>query len=434
VPSPLPRKRGRDREGAAPHVELLIDSLGAAGDGIATFDGARAFVPSALPGERVRASPAGRRGDALVFEADEWLSRSPERADPPCPHFGSCGGCAAQHMADGAYASWKTGLLVDALARAGFAGVPVAPLVRTPPGTRRRADFALSRQRDGSVRVGLHARRGAAVVDLSACLVLHPRLLALIAPLRALLAGLPALRRDGAGIVNLLDHGPDLLLRLERDPDVAARELLVEFARAHALVRLSCARGDEAPEPVAAHASATITLSGNAVAAPPGAFLQASREGEAAIIAAVLAHLPAKARRIADLYAGLGTLSFALAGRGSVAAFEGDAAAASALARATGGTRVRAVHRDLARQPLQPQELAPFDAVVLDPPFAGAAAQIATIAASRVRHVVYVSCNPAALARDARTLRRAGFGLVAAAPIDQFLWSAQLECVLHFSR
>jgi 23S rRNA (uracil1939-C5)-methyltransferase len=170
------------------------------------------------------------------------------------------------------------------------------------------------------------------------------------------------------------------------------------------------------------------------VLAPPGAFLQASREGEAAIIAAVQEGLPARSRRIADLYAGLGTLSFALAARGSVAAFEGDATAHAALSVAAGGTRVRAVRRDLARQPLQPGELAAFDAVVLDPPFAGAAAQCTAIAASDVRHVAYVSCNPAALARDARTLREAGFALLSAVPIDQFLWSAELECVAHFAR
>jgi 23S rRNA (uracil1939-C5)-methyltransferase len=339
-----------------------------------------------------------------------------------------------QHLGDAAYARWKRDLLVEALARAGFREAPVADLVRTPPASRRRADFAIVRERDGSARVGFHARAVKAVVDLRACPVLDARLVGLIAPLRALVSALPCLGREGAAVVNGLDHGADLLLRGAAAPDAGERTRLVGFARAQGLCRISWAIGTRAPEPVAQLAAPVITLSGRAVAAPPGAFLQASVQGEAAIIAAVLEHLPARARRIADLYAGLGTLSFALAGRGSVAAYEGDTAAHAALAAVAGGTRVRAMRRDLARQPLQEEELAAFDCVVLDPPFAGAAAQVGRLAASRVRHVAYVSCNMAALARDARMLRQAGFVLLSATPIDQFLWSSHLECVAHFSR
>lgn len=270
--------------------------------------------------------------------------------------------------------------------------------------------------------------------DLAACPVLHPDLSALVAPLRALLAERMCLKRTGSAVVNLLDRGPDLLLRTEAPPDIAARDRLVAFARANRLVRVSWAAQGGEPETIAVLRPPTITLSGRAVTAPPGAFLQASAEGETAILAALLAGLPAGAKRVADLYAGLGTLAFALAGRASVAAFEGDAAAVAALAAAAGGTGVRAVRRDLARRPLQPGELAAFDAVVLDPPFAGAAAQVAAIAASRVRHVAYVSCNPASLARDGRCLREGGFALASATPIDQFRWSAQLEAVAHFHR
>ena len=369
-----------------------------------------------------------------MFSLEAVLARSPDRAEPPCPHFGACGGCVLQHLADAAYANWKRSLLVEALARAGFPDAPVAALVRTPPAARRRADFAIARDRDGTVRLGFHARGGRAVVGLRACPVLDPRLAGLISPLGALAGTLSCLGRKAAAVVNLLDHGPDLLLQGAAAPDAKARAALVAFAREQGLCRVSWAIGEGAPEPVAQLAAPVITLSGRAVAAPPGAFLQASPQGEAAIVATVLASLPGKARRIADLYAGLGTLSFALAARASVAAFEGEEAAHRALAAAAGGTRVRAIRRDLARQPLQAAELVGFDVVVLDPPFAGAAAQAGPLAASPVRHVAYVSCNPAALARDARVLREGGFALVAATPIDQFLWSAHLECVAHFSR
>ena len=383
----------------------------------------------------MRARAVGRRAGATVYEAEAWLRESPDRTAPPCPHFGTCGGCAVQHLNDTAYAAWKTGLLATALSRAGFPDAQLAPLARTPPGTRRRADLALSRGPDGRVAVGFHARRGAAVVDLSVCPVLHPVLAGLIDPLRALTRDLPCLRRAGSAVVNLLDHGPDLLLATDSEPSAAERGHLASFARAQRLPRLSwMALRDGVSETVAQLAPATLALSGQAVTVPPGGFLQASAAGEAAILAALLAGLPTRSRRIADLYAGIGTLSFALAAHGSVAAFEGDAAAHAALAQAAGGTRVAAARRDLARQPLAAAELARFDVVVLDPPRAGAAEQCAALAASAVRHVAYVSCSPGALSRDAALLKAGGFQLAAASPVDQFLWSPHLEAVCHFTR
>ena len=392
-------------------------------------------MPLTLPGESVRARAVGRRAGATVYEAEAWLRRAPDRAEPPCPHFGTCGGCAVQHMNDAAYTAWKTGLLATALSRAGFPDAPLAPLARTPPGTRRRADLALDRRPDGRVAAGFHTRRDAAVVDLSACAVLHPALSGLIAPLRTLARDLPCLRRAGSAVVNLLDHGPDLLLATDAEPSAAERVRLAAFARAERLPRLSwMALRDGVPETVAQLAPATLMLSGQAVAVPPGGFLQASQAGEAAILAALLAGLPERTRRIADLYAGIGTLSFALAGHGSVAAFEGDAAAHAALTQAAGGTRVSATRRDLARQPLAATELTRFDVVVLDPPRAGAAEQCAVLAASAVRHAAYVSCSPGALSRDAALLKAGGFRLAAASPVDQFLWSPHLEAVCHFTR
>jgi 23S rRNA (uracil1939-C5)-methyltransferase len=382
-------------------------------------------VPLALPGEVVSARAITRRNGATVYEAEAWLRESPDRTAPPCPHFGTCGGCAVQHLADHAYAAWKHALLTDALGRAGLGDVPVAPLQRTPPGVRRRADFSLARQPDGTVAVGFHARRAQAVTDMRACPVLAPRLFALVAPLRALARELACLTRLGAAVINLLDHGPDMLLHCEREPGPADRVKLADFARAQRLARIAWGKG----ETIVQRAPPTLTLSSTTLTVPPGAFLQPSLEGEALIIAAVLAGLPKRARRIADLYAGLGTISLALPGRPD--AFEGDPAAVAAL-HATG--RVRAVKRDLARQPLQPAELAPYDVVVLDPPRVGAAEQVACIVASRLRHVAYVSCAPTSLARDARTLVDAGFRMLGATPIDQFLWSPHLESVAHFAR
>jgi 23S rRNA (uracil1939-C5)-methyltransferase len=387
-------------------------------------------IAAALPGEIVRARPAAK-GRAVLSAI---LSASPERVVPTCPHVADhCGGCALQHWSLDAQARWKRDLLVQALARAGFAGAPVAETIVTPPDSRRRADLALRRRADGGVAVGFHPRGSPEVLDLATCRILRPALFALLAPLRALMRRLPALAREGSAVVNLLDSGPDILLRTDRALDAAGRRLIAAFAAQAGIARIAWAERDGLPEIAAQTGPVRLTLSGVELAPPPGAFLQASAEGEAAIVGAVLAALPARPPRprVLDLYAGLGTLSLPLAARARVTAVEGDAAAVAAL-KATG--RVTTLRRDLARQPFLAAELKGFDAVVLDPPYAGAAEQVAQLARSAVRHIVYVSCNPAALARDGRALQEAGFAVTAATPVDQFRWSAHLESVVALRR
>lgn len=425
------RRRASPPSAAEP-VTVRIERVGAEGDGIADLHGAPLYIPFTLPGEQVHASRAGSRGELISV-----LDSSADRVAPPCAHFGTCGGCVVQHWRTDSYLAWKTGLLRDALQRAGYADAPVAPVVATAPQQRRRMDFAAKRTRDGLV-LGLHAR-GGPVTDIAVCHVLHPALSGLLAPLRRLLGGLQTLRREASVVANLLDDGIDLLLRTDAALALPDRTALITFARAHGVLRVSWAQREGVPEPVAILRPPVITLFGVAVQPPPGAFLQASPSGESAIVAAVLAGLPENlpARtRIADLYAGSGTLTFALAQHARVTAFEGDAAAFTALRSAVNAAalagRVQAMQRDLARQPLTPAELAGFAAVVLDPPHAGAAAQVAQLAAARVRRIVYVSCNPAALARDARVLHTAGYRLLATTPIDQFRWSARLESVCVF--
>lgn len=456
---------------AAEPIEVRVERIGAEGDGVATLpDGGRIYIPLTLPGELVRVEPmavaggvgslagvgrknaaaAERRRNELRFsvvrlstdqsnaEQSSVGRLSPDRITPPCPYFGLCGGCTLQHWHGAAYASWKSDLLREALRRAGYPDPPVAALARSAPGQRRRMDLAAQRTAQG-VSIGLHRRDSRTVVDLHECLVLHPTLASLLAPLRTLLSRLHALRRDASVVANLLDHGADLLLRTDAGCDRADREALIAFARAHRLVRVSCATAKAGPEPVVMLQPPRITLSGVSVEPPPGGFLQATSAGEAAIAQAVLAGLPqplpARAR-IAELYAGSGSLTFALVQRTRVAAWEGDGLAAAALRQAANRAglagRVTVAQRDLARQPLSAAELASFEAVVLDPPFAGAAAQTAQIAAAKVSRVVYVSCNPAVLARDARMLQEAGYAVLAATPVDQFLWSARLESVCVF--
>jgi 23S rRNA (uracil1939-C5)-methyltransferase len=381
-----------------------------------------------------------RRGEGWTGTLDSVVEASVDRVTPPCPHVPACGGCALQQWADAPYRAWKSALLDDALRRAGYDTPEIAPLAVTPPGARRRMDFALRRV-GVTVTVGLHAPGGADIIDLHACVVLHPTLVALIAPLRHVLRGLSGLRREGNAIVNLLESGPDLLLRGDASLRTEDRTALAAFAHANGLSRIAWAVGNGPPEPACTLRPSLTTLSGVTIAPAPGAFLQASREGEAAIVAAVLAHLPRKLTaksRIADLYAGSGTLSFALARHARIDAFEGEASGVATLRAGANGAglagRITAAQRDLARQPLSAKEISGYAALVLDPPFAGAPVQCREIAASTSKRVIYVSCNPAALARDATTLREAGFRLLAATPIDQFLWSARLESVVVFER
>ena len=426
---PEPQRPGH--AGSYKPVELLIRHLGADGDGAAIGgNGAKVHVERTLPGERIMARPAGPH--RAVVEA--ILAASPDRVEGPCPHFSRCGGCALQHWADAPYAAWKRDLVVRALERAGFGDPAVGAVVRSTPRTRRRMDFA-ARRAEGGVSLGLHATHSRDLVDIETCLVLHPALEALLEPLRVVLSGLSGLRRQADVTANLLDTGPDLLVRAEGEATAADRTKLAAFATRHGVGRISWAAGAGGlPETAVLLTAPSIRFGGTAVTPPPGAFLQASAEGEAAIVAAVLAGLPTRAgrARVVELYAGIGTLSFPLAAHSVVQAYEGDEAAAAALRRAAGGMRVQAHHRDLTRQPLQTNEFAGATCVVLDPPFAGAAQQIPLIAAAGVSVVIYVSCNPAALARDGAVLRQAGYRLEHATPIDQFLWSAQLEAVCVF--
>jgi 23S rRNA (uracil1939-C5)-methyltransferase len=448
---------------------VTIDRIGAEGDGVAHLpDGTPLYLPLTLPGEHLTARPLRPRGDGWHAAAQSIDTASLARAQPPCRHFGRCGGCVLQHWRDAPYRSWKSALLEAALRAAGF--TPPRPLDLIPglPGERRRLDFAV-RRAGGRMILGLHGPRSAEIIDLTDCLVLHPTLLALLAPLRTLLHGLRAIRRQASVVINLLDSGPDLLLRSDATPSLEDRTALVGFARAHGLPRVSwahagdSARGEglpgEGPETICLLRPATRTLSGVVVRPPPGAFLQATDAGERAIIDAVLRGLSARLGSrprgrphgrlgIAELYAGCGTLTFSLIGglagahafgaRLRVAVWEGDAASVAALKQAInqGGLsgHVEATQRDLARQPLSAKELSGFAAVVLDPPHAGAAAQIAQIAAAGAPTVVYISCNPATLGRDAKVLHGAGYALGAATAIDQFVWSARVEAVCVFRR
>ncbi len=434
--------RRRARKGGGRQLEASIEGLGARGDGFASLDGRPVFVPFTVAGDRVRLRLTGTRAGGFKGEVLELLEEGPGRAEPPCPHFGVCGGCALQHLTDEAYARWKQGLVAQALARRGFSEVPVQPMIRIPPGTRRRATLAASRRGSG-VALGFHGRESHAVVDLDTCLLLTPRLMGLLPPLRQALS--PLLQEGETAAVTLTEteEGPDLLVVSAQAPGLEAREALAVFAEGQDLARLSWAARAKAgealsPEPVVLRRPPRLCFADVAVEPPPGGFLQPTAAGEAALVERVLSYLPEGAAALADLYAGCGTFSFPLAGRAHVHAVERDQAAMAALwsaaRKADLAGRITVEARDLARAPVTAEELAGGDCVVFDPPRAGAREQAAEIARSSVPAAIAVSCNPNTFARDARTLVDGGFTLVEVAPIDQFPWTGHLELVASFRR
>lgn len=393
----------------------MIVRVAARGDGV-TADGRHAAL--AAPGDRLR--------------ADGSVAHGPRHVDPPCRHFPECGGCQLQHLDDTAYAEFLTGRIAGALAQHGLTAEIRAPLL-SPPRTRRRATLHAER-RGRQVHLGFTEQSSHRLIDVQQCEVLDPWLFALLQPLRGLLAThLPASRRVNVHLA-LTDQGPDVLVEGLVTDSLKAVEAVTAFAMRHALGRLSVddGMGPEArwePDPV------TVSFGGVAVPFPPASFLQATPEGEAALVAAVREAV-GEAKAIADLFAGLGTFTFAMDPKVKVYAGEGARDAILSLKAAAGRAQrqIFAEHRDLFRRPLTAKELDLFDAVILDPPRAGAKEQAVELAASKAPVITYVSCNPATFARDAEALVKGGYRLDWMQPVGQFRWSTHAELAARFSR
>lgn len=407
--------------------QLLIQRVGAQGDGVAEGP---LFVPLTLPGEVVMAALEGERGELV-----QVLEASAERVAAVCGHYGDCGGCALQHWAAGPYLAWKRDQVRIALERERIE-TEIAPTVASPPGVRRRV--ALHARRAGkAAAVGFKARRSWRLVKIEACPVSDPRLT----------AALPALRRLAEPFLEHPKSAPTLHVTTTLsglDVDITGVERrsggLSADARlraAEAAAEADLARVTLAGEIVYQARQPSVRLGPATVALPAGAFLQASPQAEAAMIA-LAAEAVGDAKVVADLFCGVGTFTFALAERAQVLAADAAVAAIGALKAACGSAPglkpITAQARDLFRQPMAAEEMKRCEAVVFDPPRAGAQAQTEEIARSKASAVAAVSCNPATFARDARVLVDAGFRLERVTPVDQFLWSPHIELVAVFRR
>jgi 23S rRNA (uracil1939-C5)-methyltransferase len=409
---------------AAP-ITLRIEDLGAQGDGIATHEGAKVFVPLTAPGDTITAELSGSRGALVAI-----VSPGPDRVAPRCAHYGVCGGCSLQHLSDPAYLAFKHRQVVDALA-AQRIEVPIDPVRSVPPRSRRRAAFAAGRQ--PKLVLGFHGRRSHQIVPITDCAVITPGMLALLPKLERL-AGIACPPKDALTLtVTETLTGFDVALTgVKKGYSADDRLRLIEAASASSLARLSV-NG----EVILTRTAPAIRAGAAFVTPPPGGFRQASETSEAMMVQLVLETV-GDARRAADLFAGAGTFSLPLAAKATVHAVEGDQSALDALdaaaRRAQGLRPVTVEKRDLFRRPLMPADLKRFDAVVIDPPRAGAEDQAKQLAASNVKRIAMVSCNLQTFARDARILIDGGYYIDRITPIDQFLYSPHIEIVASLSK
>lgn len=394
----------------------LIERIAARGDGV-TGDGRH--VAGAVPGDRVR--------------DDGILIPGPNRADPPCRHFGKCGGCQLQHVAEPALAEFVRDRVVGGLEGQGVAFGDVRPARLSPPQSRRRA--ALTALRTGKqVAIGFNAAQSNQIVDMRMCPLLVPELFALIEPVRELLVMIAQPRRPVKIKLQMLDQGVELILEGVKAEGLDAAMALQDFAGVNKLARFAIDQGDGLeilwqPEPP------TMRFGDILVEVPPFAFLQPTAAGQAGLVDAVREAI-GDAGAVADLFAGVGTFALSVQAGRRVYAAEGARDAIAALTAAANRQRalVAGEHRDLFRRPLVPAELDRFGAVILDPPRAGAEEQVKQLAASKTPVIAYVSCNPASFARDAKLLVEGGYRLDWVQPVGQFRWSTHVELAGRFSR
>ena len=411
-----------DRSGGT----VVIERLGSKGDGQVKIDGEWVSVAGALPGEDVRIAVDGERARLL-----QVVTPSPDRAIPPCPHFGSCGGCSLQHLADAPYRAFKRSLVINALRARGLEP-PVEETWVTSPGARRRITLAARRTKTG-VQLGFHSRRSHDIVDIKACPVASPDIVRKLSALKELAGPLAPLKGEMDMLVTAVPNGLDLHITGVAT-FAAPHDIMMAGAKALAAGFTRVSIGHDVP---LVQAAPEIQVGRAFLRPAPGGFLQANAEAETFMASLVRQHMKF-ALEVADLFSGCGTFALRLAEESRVHAAEGDADAIEALeasARAAPGLKpVTAEVRDLFRDPVPSVALAKFQGVVLNPPRAGAAKQVAEIAYSGVRRVAYVSCDPGTLARDLRVLVDAGYRIVLVQPVDQFLWSAHVETVALLER
>jgi 23S rRNA (uracil1939-C5)-methyltransferase len=400
---------------------LRITGLSGRGEGVASAEGLALFIAGTLPGEEVVAQGSGTR-----LELKRIVAASPERVQPFCWHFGRCGGCQLQHWREEPYRAWKRKAIGSAFTAEGIAA-EATELIDAHGEGRRRASLHVRRTAAGAV-AGYMAARSHSVIDIDVCPILVPALGQSFAIGRALAMAMG----DADVTLTATDTGIDVAVKAERRELARGGAPLARLADELGLARLSV-NG----EVVAVREAPALAIGLARVTLPPGGFLQATAAGEEALAGLVMGAV-ADARRIADLFCGVGPFALRLAASAAVMALDSDGAAIAALAaaarHAVGLKPVTTGVRNLFSEPLVAAELKGFDAVVFDPPRSGAEAQARQLAKSSVPVVVAVSCDAQSLARDAGILIAGGYRLERVTAVDQFKWSSHVEAIAVFRR
>lgn len=421
------------------NLTVTVDKLGARGDGLAEHEGKPVYVPMALPGETVQVQIVETRKNGLYTNLTEVLKPSPYRAEPVCAHFGKCGGCQLQHLSEELYRNWVQDRAGFALGQHGFGDVHIESPFIAPPQSRRRVALKALNTASGIV-FGFNAAGSHQIVDVQECPVMRPEIWQVLPELRQLLAEILPHRALAQVHLTLSETGIDLLVDVAHEVSLQEREACVDFANAFDVAAFHW-RSEGFLDPIVVRREPVMQFAGVNVPLSPGAFIQATKESESIMVDRILSACSG-AGRVADLFSGLGTFALPLAKDHQVLAVEGAQDSVQALQSGRNGApsigvklkQVVVKHRDLFRRPLSVKELAGFDAVVIDPPRAGAQMQMEQLAQSNVQTIASVSCNPNTFARDARILVNGGYQLQSVLPVDQFLWSTHLELIGIFTR
>lgn len=409
--------------------------LGNGGDGAVQTEKGIFFTPYTLPTEDVIISPTSEPHKATLIEI---IKPSQDRVTPPCKHFGLCGGCSTQILSLNEGLKWKKSIINNKLSQFSHTPLKIRSF-QVPLYARRRMDIAVKRI-SSSVHLGLHTKKGKQIIDIEECYVLKPELFTLLYPLRKILTSLSSLKKQGSLVANLTHSGVDLLIKTEQALSQQDCARLIKFAQERNIPRISWMKEGlyDIPETIIQLKPITHQWDDVIISPAAGAFLQATEESEHHITSAVALLLSQlkKTKKIIELFAGCGTLSFPLSKYGSVSAYESDRLAYTCLKNAAQIHKkpIIAHHRNLERQPLMGNEIEKSaDVIILDPPYKGAAPQINQIAKTG-KPVIYVSCNPNSLQKDAGLLNAAGYQISDVTLIDQFLWSTEIETVCLFSK
>lgn len=415
--------------------KVTIDEIGGRGDGLAELNGNVIYIPYTAPGDVIDAKINGSKGRLRHIH-----HKSNHRIEALCPHYTKCGGCSLQHIELDYYSEWKGGLIRTALENQGLKDIDIAPMIISPLGSRRRTTFQAIGRGDGQIVFGYAEKGSHNLIDIFDCPILMQEIKALITPTKKLISGLLKKKEKMSVSITMGDNGIDLILKGKGDIDLNLRMDLAEFAEKNDLARISWF--DSSPknnryELLAERRKPFVTFEGNKVFFPEGSFLQATKQGQDALIRAMLDGITG-AHKVVDLFSGCGTFSIAAAKFANVHAVENNKEMLTALKVSSNQMsdikQVSTELRDLFLRPLLPHELNNYDVAIIDPPRAGAKHQMAEILQSDLKKLVMISCNPITFSRDVESLTQAGFKMGTVTPVDQFLFSPHLEIISVFEK